>query len=443
MMTMNMYGCPPPDWGPAGLAPGACVGTGALGGSLAGPLAGHADRHDGYGDVPPHGYLGAAPAYYQYYPEYPQHQQQQQQHQGVGVITTDDGLSYTNLDYGPYGAPPGGTAAPAPGAAAAPVPSHQHHEVGGAQGPAGALKVEQPQPVFPPQDELYDPLGHVSHHNHHHHHHLHHHHNHHREDYGVPRTEGQQYLVQRPPVSPQFKEEYSSHQVGALSSPDAQQHPGGQHPGGQHPGGQPQGASSVPAQAQGVLGGEAPYSHLHLTPHHHHPHHHPHHHVHHQLQHQQPHQQGPLQQQQQQQQPQHHQQQQQQQQQQPSQQQAPPVPTYKWMQVKRNVPKPAGNVLDDCRGDIPNGVGPQEPPSIRSTKRKHHMRTTRTERRNHGAESPLLISAAGGSANGIVSFEELRACALCGQLRCQTYSPHPAPLRGPFIRQYTLSALAK
>ncbi|KAE8743597.1 labial [Frankliniella occidentalis] len=187
--------------------------------------------------------------------------------------------------------------------------------------------------MFSSQDELYDPLGHVSHHNHHHHH-LHHHHNHHREDYGVPRTEAQQYLVQRPPVSPQFKEEYSSHQVGALPSPDTH------HPGGQLSGGQSQGTVPSPGQGQAILGGEAPYSHLHLTPHHHHSHHHPHHHVHHQLQHQQQqqsHQQGQLQQPQQ-----HHQQQQQQQQQQPpSQQQTPPVPTYKWMQVKRNVPKPA------------------------------------------------------------------------------------------------------
>ncbi|XP_034248268.1 homeotic protein labial-like, partial [Thrips palmi] len=154
--------------------------------------------HDGYGDVPPHGYLGATAAYYphQYYPEYSQQQQQQQQQQqpGVGVITTDDGLSYTNLDYGPY--------------------APQHHD-------------------------------------------------------------GQQ---------------------------------------GQQQGQQGQGAGLI-------LGGEAPYSHLHLTPHHHHPHHH--HNVHHQLQHQ-----GQMQQQQQQQQP------------QPSQQSAP-VPTYKWMQVKRNVPKPS------------------------------------------------------------------------------------------------------
>lgn len=327
MMTMNMYGCPPPDWGP-----GACVGSGAL--PLGGPHLGvghSADRHEGYADVPAHGYLGANPAYYphQYYPEYAQ-QQPQPQHQAVGavgavgVITTDDGLSYTNLDYGPYGPPPG----PAGPAAPPQPPQAQHLDVGATHSPTGPLKVEQPQHMFgSSQEELYDPLGHVNHH-HHHHPHVHHSHNHHREDFGaaVSRADAQ-YLAQRPQGSPQpqFKEEYPGHQPLGADGHHPQPQP-------QPPGGSPQGQG-----VQGVLGGEAPYSHLHLTPHHHHLHHHPHqhHHVHHQLQHSQ-------QQQQQGQQMQQAQQQHQQQPQQSAPQQAAPVPTYKWMQVKRNVPKPAG-----------------------------------------------------------------------------------------------------
>lgn len=256
-------------------------------------------------------------------------QRQAQQHEDNVIITSDNGLSYTNLDYG--------------------TPNtqntyhHPHHH--NAMTPPSHL-ADHHQALYPPTT-----INYLTKNQHHHEemvhqgghqqeevssHHVTHHHQHQQEGYNVsgshymhhsatsPDTgEATQYspvLVQHHQSPPPISADYHAIHHRHYKEEPCHQLLSEMHQHQMHP------ASTTVGSGNGTVmmatSGSTGNFHHHPLHHHHHHHHHIHHqnpgHHHHQ----------------------HHLAQQQQQQ------STSAVPTYKWMQVKRNVPKPADDFDD-------------------------------------------------------------------------------------------------
>lgn len=228
----------------------------------------------------------------------------------TAIISSENGLSYTNLDYA--------------SSASSPYTNQQHQHLNGSHGSV------DPHQSYHVQQTPYRDDHHHHHHHHHsastsgnglhqgsmmtaghsrtadheqqlHHqsssHHHHHHHHHHEPDYQLPVAGTTNYLHQLPTA------EDSLHYHSQIRQNEY-----------------------ATGHSAGHYKEENPdpscYHVLQQSGHHQHPHQHGHHHQQQQQQH--PHGHHPPQQQQ---------------------QQQPHVPTYKWMQVKRNVPKPTGTYL--------------------------------------------------------------------------------------------------
>ena len=229
---------------------------------------------------------------------------------GTAIISSENGLSYTNLDYASVSS---SSSFASHGSCAAATDHHQSYQ----------QQQQHVQTVYRTEE--------------HRHHHaatsLHH------QVGSIPR---QEHPDLQQPTQQQQQHHQSSHETGdyqiapsylhQMPPDDPLQHYGASASIRQdaYPAPQPHFKEETPDHVvyhglqPSPVHGVHPHSHVHAQHHHHHhqPHHHP--------TQSQLHQPSP------------HQQQQQQAQQQQQQQQQSQVPTYKWMQVKRNVPKPAG-----------------------------------------------------------------------------------------------------
>lgn len=227
----------------------------------------------------------------------------------TAIISSENGLSYTNLDYASSPSSSYSSQQPHANGSHGSVDPHQsyhvqqttyrddHHHHHHHQPSGSSLHQSSMVPAGHSRTEHEQQLHHQSSSHHHHHHH-----HHHEPDYQIPVAGTTNYLHQLPPT------EDSLHYHSQLRQNDYSAH--STHSTVHYKEENPDSASYHVLQQSGHP------QHPHQHGHGHHPQQHPHGHH------------PPPQQQQQ-------------------QQQQPHVPTYKWMQVKRNVPKPVGMYISD------------------------------------------------------------------------------------------------
>ncbi|XP_006559411.2 homeobox protein Hox-B1a isoform X1 [Apis mellifera] len=259
---------------------------------------------------------------------------------GSAIISSENGLSYTNLD---YTAAASSSSSPSYGGNGSSVDPqgyhhhhhhhhhhlqqtgyrdhhhHHHHHHDPQQSAVGNGVVQQTTSMMTraAEHESHNNNNHQLHHHHHHHQSSssHHHHHHHNEA---------EYHQQLPPVAGAATANYAIHQI--QTAPEDSLHYQIRQNDYNNVGGHyKEESQSDPSCYQISLQQTSAAGHQHHLQHHHH-----------------------HQQQQQQQQQHHHPQ---------SQQQQPHVPTYKWMQVKRNVPKPVAAKTNPNVGEYGGSTG--------------------------------------------------------------------------------------